>query len=176
LLVLSYWREEHVRKERSIKPASALGNEFGECVRYISVCNSTVDIFKNPATAMKPGLVGANQVIKVWRELTKLNQLLRLARSTEYAKRSGSKRDHRHERNFRTSSARYMLLVKMSVSRPWRTSPLKYDAKGPIPRSSFWSAIYLSTCQSIIDLEQETIITCMQRMLQAIVKSVDVLY
>lgn len=38
-----------------------------------------------------------------------------------------------------------MLDVKMSVSRPWRTSPLKYDANGPFPVFlSFCRAIYLS--------------------------------
>lgn len=35
-----------------------------------------------------------------------------------------------------------MLDVKMSVSRPWRTSPLKYDAKGPFP-------VFLSFCRAI---------------------------
>lgn len=35
-----------------------------------------------------------------------------------------------------------MLDVKMSVSRPWRTSPLKYDANGPLP-------VFLSFCRAI---------------------------
>lgn len=35
----------------------------------------------------------------------------------------------------------HMFEVKMSVSRPWRTSPLKYDAKGPCPVESFCRAM-----------------------------------
>ena len=41
-----------------------------------------------------------------------------------------------------TSDA-HMFEVKMSVSRPCRTSPLKYEANGPRPVLSFCSAWYL---------------------------------
>ena len=37
----------------------------------------------------------------------------------------------------------HMFEVKISVSCPCKTSPLKYDAKGPTPFLLFWRAIYL---------------------------------
>jgi hypothetical protein len=41
------------------------------------------------------------------------------------------------------SSDVHMFEVKMSVSRPCRISPLKYDANGPCPFLSFCNAWYL---------------------------------
>lgn len=37
----------------------------------------------------------------------------------------------------------HMFEVKISVSLPWRTSPLKYEERGPWPSLSFCKAIYL---------------------------------
>ena len=63
----------------------------------------------------------------------------------------------------------HMFEVKMSVSRPCKTSPLKYDARGPMPVSSFCKAIYLEIRRrELYSIAKSKKCTYMQKMLRAV--------
>jgi hypothetical protein len=123
------------REERAVEPPPTLRDELGKLIWHVRMRDRPVDVFEDPRKV-------EYEMRDRGKARTKRSWPWQRVRNIEYANNDFSMRPT-DGRMSHASSARYMLLVKMSVSRPCRTSPLKYEASGPIPRSSFCRAMYL---------------------------------
>ena len=144
-------------EKRSVQPSSSLIDELWETLRYVRFGNRALDIAKNPGCDM----------IRTQQEK---NGNAALLYQLELALAINSKHSIRYKGGLKCavnnltvtyilreicasqsvvsssvtgSSDVHMFEVKMSVSRPCRISPLKYDANGPCPVLSFCNAWYL---------------------------------
>lgn len=154
-------------EEWSIQPTPTLRDELRQCIRYVGLSNSTFDVFEDPRCIVR------NRTHALTRVRTRHSGPLQLVQNIGYAFDSirrwgvGSCKSHSYifGKVYGSMSSwafvtqrRYLHIfeVKMSVSRPCRISPLKYDASGPTPLSSFWRAMYLySYNQAEIDFMLE---------------------